>query len=325
MDLSYDATRQRLLRGDAEVTIRPMTRQDMPAVRRYDEELTAALAEYNANLPPGGITNDAGGPWADDDELREHFEKYAARGNLTLLAVEEGGRVVGFADLWAADEPEPFGRSLDVECIDYFREYYLAGLETVLLAEAEAVARAARLPTLDVGTNTCSGEYTSLRRFGLKVFYEYDDVLCRCAPPRPGPRPQRRMLTPGRTDLSGLIRVSHWAPTDFTFRADEERGYIAGLTWPDRRAVLELWRYEDGRDDVPVPPNVPNRAELYVQPEALFSPEAMGEVLAECAALAGEAGAREIPLPCPSEVAPDDADLEVLERRFAFAWLRKRL
>jgi hypothetical protein len=51
----------------------------------------------------------------------------------------------------------------------------------------------------------------------------------------------------------------------------------------------------------------------------------MGEVLAECAAPAGEAGAREIPLPCPSKVAPDDANLEVLERRFAFAWLRKHL
>ena len=51
----------------------------------------------------------------------------------------------------------------------------------------------------------------------------------------------------------------------------------------------------------------------------------MTAMLVECAALAGELGAEEIPLPCPSnlELAPDV--LEVIDRRFAFAWLRKRL
>jgi hypothetical protein len=324
MALEYEATRCPLLRGDGEVTVRAMRREDISAVRRYDDELTATLAEYNANLPPGGITNAPGGPWADDQELLGHFRKYAERGDLTLLAVEDTGRVVGFADLWSADEPEPFGRSLDVECIDYFREYYLAGLETILLAEAEKVARGAGLPALDVGTNTCSGEYTSLRRFGLKVFYEYDDVLCRCEEPS-ADRAGRRMVGPAEADLSGLIRVGHWAPTDFAFRGDEERAYIAELTWPGRRAILELWRYEPGRDDLPVPPHRPNRSELYAEPAALTSPEAMSEILAECAALAGEAGAPLALLACPSEIALDEEKLHVHKRGFAFAWLRKRL
>jgi len=324
MALTYEPTRRRMLRGEAEVTVRAMTREDIPAVRRYDEELSATLAEYNANLPPGGITNDPGGPWADDQELAEHFEKYAERGNLTLLAIEGTGRVVGFADLWAADEPEPFGRSLDIECLDMFREHYLAGLETVLLGEAEKVARAAGLPALDVGTNTCSGEYTSLRRFGLKVFYEYDDVLCRCGR-APANRAERRMLTPAEADLSGLVRVNHWSPTDFAFRGEDERAYIAELTWPDMRVILELWRYEPGRDDLPVPPHRPNRSELYAQPETLTSDEAMSEILAECAALAGEAGAPLALLPCPSEIALDEAKVRVHKRGFQFAWLRKRL
>ncbi len=324
MALEYEATRCPLLRGEGEVVVRAMTREDIAAVRRYDDELTATLDEYNANLPPGGITNDAGGPWADDQELLEHFNKYAARGNLTLLAVEDSGRVVGFADLWAADEPEPFGRSLDAECVDYLREYYLAGLETILLTEAEKVARGAGLAALDVGTNTCSGEYTSLRRFGLKVFYEYDDVLCRCDRP-PASRAEKRMLAPVEADLSGLLRVDHWAPTDFTFRGDNERAYIAELSWPGRRAILELWRYEHGRDDLPVPPHRPNRSELYAEPAALSSDGAMSEILAECAALAGEAGAPLALLPCPSEIALDEEKVRVHKRGFSFAWLRKRL
>jgi len=54
MVLEYEATRRRLLRGDGEVMVRAMRREDIPAVRRYDDELTATPAEYNANLRPGG-------------------------------------------------------------------------------------------------------------------------------------------------------------------------------------------------------------------------------------------------------------------------------
>ena len=324
MKLEYERTRSRLLRGEAQVTIRPMKREDIPAMRTYDRELTATLDDYNANLPPGGITNDAGGPWSDDQWLLEHFNKYQTHGGMTLLAEDQCGRIVGFADLWPTEEPEPFGKSLNAECVDYFREYFLAGLETILLTEAEKVARAANLPALDIGTNTCSGEYTSLRRFGLKVFYEYDHVLCRCGPTS-RPRPERTVLTPETADLAGLIKVSHWCPTDFTFRpaCQTFRGqYIVELIWPDRRAVLELWRFEGGRDDWPIPENPPNGSELYVQPEAFTSAEAMSETLAECAMLAGEAGAEEMPLPCPSEIALDASKVEATDRHFAFAWLR---
>ena len=328
MKLEYDKTTSRLLRGDAEVTIRPMQWEDLPAMRKYDQELTATLAEDNANRPPDGISNNAGGPWSDDQWLRDHFQRYEDHGGLTLLAEEDSGRIVGFADLWPTDEPEPFGRSLDVECQDYFREYYLAGLETILLAEAEKVARAAGLPNLDVGTNTCSGEYTSLRRFGLKVIYEYDHVQCHCQPTA-GSRASKCMRTPADADLNGLVRASHWSPTDFTFRPacqnfDGDQ-YIAELTWPGKRAILELWRYEKGRDDLSVPENPPNKSELYVEPAALTLAEAFTDILAECAALAGEAGAQDIQLPCPSEIELPAGRLEVLDRQFAFPWLRKRL
>ena len=323
MALQYERTNRRLLRGDEEVVIRPMRRDDVPAVRRFDSELSAE--EWNANISPDGSTTSPGGPWSDDAWLLDHFNKYEAAGNVTLIAEDAAGRVVGFADLWAADEPEPFGRSLDVQCIDYFRDFYLMGMETVLLAEAETVARAAGLPALDIGTNTSGGEYMSLRRFGLRVFYEYDNVRCRYGTPPDAPRPERRMLAPAAVDLGGLVRVFHFAPSDFTFYVDEERAWIAELRWPAHRAVLELYGPEDGNMALPVPANAPERAALWAEPAVLDSTEMMSDVLAECAALAGEAGAEEIRLPCPSDTELDESKVDVIDRAFAFAWMRKAL
>ena len=324
MSLRYENTTRELLRGQAQVVIRPMEEGDIPAMRRFDDELGAALETDNAERAPGNEST-PGGPWSRDEWLEAHFAKYAERGCLTLLAEEEG-RIVGFADLWVADEPEPFGRSLDVECIDYFRQHYLAGLETVLLREAEGVAVDAGLPALDIGTNTSSGDYPALRRLGLKVFYEYDELLCRCAPDEGLDRLQREPLEADAAYLSGLIKVSHWSPTDFTFRDDEDQWSATELSRSGHRAVLELWRYDPGRaPDPPVPPSTPNRAELYVEPEALCSAEAMTEVLRSCAAIAAEHGALQIELPCPSDIEVDARAVDVQERRFAYAWMRKSL
>ena len=52
---------------------------------------------------------------------------------------------------------------------------------SAVIAE-ETLAEVAAALALDIGTNTCSGEYVSLRRFGLKVFYEYDALDVRCRP-----------------------------------------------------------------------------------------------------------------------------------------------
>ena len=312
-----DAVRYTLM---ANVTIRPMTRDDIAALRRFDDELSPMLDDVNAQSPAGGGYTVAGGPWTDDQELIVHFEKYQRQGGVIVLA-EDAGRVVGFADCWPADEPEPFGRSLNVECADYFRDYYLAGLEIRLLQEAEKIACRMGLPALDF---RCDNEFVSLRRFGLRLFYDYDDVLCRCRPVD-GPRPEQCVVTPETVDLSGLIKANHWSPTDFTHRGDQEPTYLAELTWPDKRAVVELWRYRPGKDNAPVPPTVPNKSELYVQPEALRSAETISNILAECAAVAAELGAEQIELPCPGDVDLDGDVVDIVDRQFAFAWLRKWL
>jgi len=325
MKLHYDQTTARLLRGDAAITVRAMTQDDIPAMRTFDTELTETIDQINAAYPPEGHSTSPGGPWSDDKWLAEHFDKYQRHGGLTLLALDDSGRIVGFADLWPTDEPDPFGASLNVECIDYFREYFLAGLETVLLTEAEKVALAAGLPALDIGTNTCSGEYVSLRRFGLKVFYEFDDVLCRC-PTRAPAGAKRTVIAADEVDLAGLVRANHWSPTDFTFRGEEETPYLVDLTWPHRRAVVEFWRLEpQGPRRHPVPENAPDSTELFVPPEALTSSEAMTEILVECAAAAGQLVAEQIRLSCPSDVAVDSDALQITSRQFAFAWLRKEL
>jgi len=326
MILEYRKTTQPLLRGDGTVTIRAATHNDIPAMRRFDTELAGVLDEENAQQPPGGQVNCPGGPWSDDEWLEYHFAKYAERGYITLIAEEEDGRIVGFADLWAVNEPEPFGRSLDIECIDYFREYYLAGIETILLTEAEKVARAAGLPSLDIGTNTSSGDYVSLRRFGLRLFYEYDNVLCRCRRSATHNRPTMRMIPLSELDLSDVVKVDHWSPSDFHHAWECERTWIAELTWPEHRAVLELLGPCDDNDFAqPVPAHAPERAVLYVSPAALTSPEVMSTIIAESATLAGEAGADEIRLPCASDIELSPDLVDVTERKFAFAWMRKRL
>ena len=56
-----------------------------------------------------------------------------------------------------------------------------------------------------------------------------------------------------------------------------------------------------------------------------MEPGSGGRVLAECAAAADELGAEEVELPCPGDLDLAPETVEVLDRRFAFAWLRKRL
>ena len=76
MQLRYEATKVPLLRGEGEVTIRPMTREHLPAMRRFDTDLAVTLPASNAQVPPGSTLNDGGGPWSNDQWLRKHFEKY---------------------------------------------------------------------------------------------------------------------------------------------------------------------------------------------------------------------------------------------------------
>jgi hypothetical protein len=323
ISLRYEAQKKRLLRGEEEVVARLMKREDIPALRRFDRESTAALDERNKQFPPGQESY-PGGPWSDDAWLLAHYNKYSERGNITLLVEDASGAVVGFADLWAADEPEPFGLSLDVECIDYFHRYYALGLETVLLGEAEKVARGMKFPALDIGTNTSSGDYPVLRRFGLKVFYEYDHLLCRTRRPEGKNRPNRQTLSQKEVDLDGLIKVSHWSPTDFTFRDDEESFSITELMWPNHRAILELWRHE-ARGEILPPSGIPNRSELYVEPKVLASADLMNDVLRECVSVAYEKDAAQIQLPCPCSIKVDPSKVDTTEREFAFAWMRKSL
>jgi len=330
MTLQHEQTKRSLLRGGVEVVIRAMRREDIPSLRRYNDEADALLETANTQRAPG-TESSPGGPWSNDAELVAHFDRYEKAGNITLLAEDPSGKIVGFADLWAAREPAPFGNSLDVECIDYFRDYYYLGLENILLSEAERVARAAGLEALDVGTNTVSGDYPSLRRFGMKVFYEYDDVLCRSRSAKPSRRFTHRERTPKEADLSGLIRVDHWAPTDFCFRAGflksedgwSANGWMTEITSGKNRAILELWRFEETGDDLPVPENVPNRSELYAEPTLLNSSAGLSILLEQCACIAAELGASETWLPCPSELELDPNHVDVLDRKFAFSWFRK--
>jgi len=316
--LNYDTTTRRLLKGDTSLTIRAMTEEDIPAMRALDDEIGAGLELANACRAPGNESG-PGGPWSDTEELRRHFRKYQDAGNIVLLAHDESGKLIGFAELWAADEPEPFGRSLDVECIDFLWEYYGLGLETVLLEESEKVARSAGLPALDIGTNTSSGDYPSLRRFGMRLFYEHDRVLADCRPLKDNPTPPFRELPFERFDPTGLTRVSHWCPNDFDFEFDPGRPGVYEFEVDGERVAVDFWRlYEDGEDK-------PTDCELYAPPAALTSASFLTRILNVTAVLAAKAGADEIPLPCPCDMQLENPEFKVTGREFAFAWMRKQL
>jgi RNA polymerase sigma factor (sigma-70 family) len=305
MALIHDQTSRKLPRMDQEITIRIMTRDDIPAMRRLDDELAHAQVPLGWQSAPGG-------PWSDDQLLKQHFDIYEKAGNVTLLAEDESGKLVGFAELWAGHEPEPFGDSLNIECVDYLIDYYYAGIETILIEEAEKVARAAGLPSLDFGTNTASGDYPSLRKLGLKVFYEYDEIRCRCKNTECGSVDYQRMNA-RELDRSGLIKVDHYCPTDFYAFIDEpEKQWFTDFEHEGERVVMEL------------PSHVRPGAELYVTPAILQSQSAMNAVLCRCAFIsAGPDGW--VNLPCPSDLVIDEALLEVESREYQFAWLRKTL
>ncbi len=324
MSLSYAESRQKLLRDDKAVTIRAMTKADIPAVLKYDAEDVGTMLRENLEEPPG-YEDTPGGPWSTEPLLLEHFNRYQSHGNLSLLALDDAGRVVGMADLWRADEPEPFGLSLDVEYISQRGDYYPQGLSLVLLRESEKIAASAGIPCLDVGTNTAEDTYNHMRHFGLKVFYEYDRVLCDCRKKPGGTRPAKKMLKPGQLDFKGMLKVDHWSPTDFWFEDDAELAYVAELKWPDGRAILELLGPTVDDRCLLVPENKPDRCHLYVDAASLKSTAWMSRVLAECAALAGEAGAGQIELPCPSDAALDPKVVDVIRRDYEYAWFRKKV
>lgn len=318
--LRYHATTRQLLKGDASIAVRAMTENDIPAMRRLDDEICAGLDIANGCRAPGNESC-PGGPWAKTETLYKHFRKYQESGNIILLAEDMNGKLIGFIDLWASDEPEPFGKSLNAECIDFLWEYYSLGLEVVLLQEAEKVAISAGLPALDIGTNTSSGDYPSLRRFGMSLFYEYDKVWCDCQSIGGLSVPRYREISRSGFDRSGLLRVSHWCPTDFEFELGHEAGqpgvyefHVDGL-----RVVADFWRL------YALSPQTPIDCELYVPPSALSSPQCLTRILNETAVLASQIGAETIPLPCPSGVQLESPQFRIDKREFAFAWMRKRL
>jgi len=316
MQLKHCKTRRRLLKGDVDVVIRTMTRADIPAMRRLDDEVAAEIDFANAQRAPGNESG-VGGPWSSDEWLVEHFEQYASRGNITLLAENDEGKLIGFADLWAADEPEPFGRSLTAQCIDFLWEYYHLGFETIFLEQAERVARSAGLPALDTGTNGSSGCYQSLRAFGLKVFYEYDAVVCRCD--ARAQCPDFRIVPVDQADTSGLIKICHWSASDFDYAGEPGRPGIHEFAVDGQRVLADFYRlWEPGHTS-------PIDCELFAAPAVLTSPELMNRILSAAAAIAGKERARQIPLPCPSEIPLNETALDIVRRDFRFAWMRKTL
>ena len=314
--LTYNTTQRTLLKGDAVFTIRIMTEADLPAMRRLDAEITAGLEFANAQRSPGSESY-PGGPWAEDVWLCAHFQRCQAAGNITLLAENADDKLVGFADLWATVEPAPFGSSLCVEVVDYLWEYHALGLDMIFLQEAEKVAIAAGIPALDTRADVSGSDYSALRHLGLQVFYESDRIICNCAALQGGKLPAKRLIAQAEFDPSDLLRINHWAPTDFDFTHDPGRPPAHEFFVGGHRVIADFWRLWKPGQQVPI------SCELFAPPQALKSQVLMTKILKATATIAASLGAKDLELPYPSALSLDSSPNWLDKREFEWAWMRK--
>ncbi len=186
-----------------------------------------------------------------------------------------------------------------------------------MLEEAEKVARAAGLPALDIGTNTASGLYQDLRRFGLQVFYESDRILCQCVKLAKEKLPDCRMLSQAEFNPTGLLRVNHWAPTDFDFTHEPGRPPMQEFIIDGHRVIADFWRLWEPEQQAPI--NC-----VFAPPKALHSPTLMTKILKATATIAASLGAGELGLPYPSALPLAGSPAWVKGRKFEWAWVREK-
>ncbi len=154
-----------------------------------------------------------GGPWMDPDLLSLHLRRIAANGGAVLVA-ERGGRLVGAAELWRAEEPLPFGAFLDVEMLitdpKDDRE-----TEDALLAAAVWEVRSRDLRALDISPLHSGGDARRLECAGFVLLRDHRTVHVEAARIRAPPEYTVRHSAPTYADLRDTIAMNHTEPAEF--------------------------------------------------------------------------------------------------------------
>lgn len=80
-----------------------------------------------------------GGPWMDAGLCAGHLRRLLEGGGLPVVA-EAGGRVAAEAELHPAEEPPPFGRTMNLSALYVHRNHQRQGLGSALMEHAFALA-----------------------------------------------------------------------------------------------------------------------------------------------------------------------------------------
>jgi len=81
-----------------------------------------------------------GGAWFDAGSCAHHLDRLIKGGGSAWVA-ELGGRVLAESEMFIADEPEPYGRNLNLSILYVHRNHQGQGLGSALMVEALALAR----------------------------------------------------------------------------------------------------------------------------------------------------------------------------------------
>ncbi len=130
------------------IIIRQATVTDAPAIsavhcstvaRWYalDANGVERPARYNDLTPAQRWLN--GGPWMDAETCAYHLRRLIAGGG-QALAAELNGRVVAEAELFTADEPEPYSRNLNLSVLYIHRNHQGQNLGSLLMQRAFELA-----------------------------------------------------------------------------------------------------------------------------------------------------------------------------------------
>ena len=258
------------------MTVRPATAADEPPLlamhraqndfggRWFTNPFSGGREARYENLTPAQRWLH-GGPWMDPQLLSHHLHRYSVNGGAVLVA-ERGGRIVGSAELWRAEEPLPMGAYLDAEMLITDPDGD-EGIEKALLAAAMREARNRDLRNLDIAPLHAGGDAKRLMDDGFVLLRDHRTVHI-AADRRPSPPDYAvRSTAPAYADLRDAVAVNHAEPPDYRLgnfgnewaggllrewsrpfggllRVDFTDVGIAGrvCTWlPEREVEFDLW------------------------------------------------------------------------------------
>jgi len=150
---------------------RSMARESLRVRRATLGDVPAIVAVYRTDVLDGN-------PWLELPTCAAHLNNFLLDGHTALVA-ELGGRVVGEAEFFLADEA-PFGRLASVNVICVHRAFHRRGVGRALMEEVFRLARRAEAQACHVTPSPAAVGFYG--RLGFETLYHFQ--WCECFLPR---------------------------------------------------------------------------------------------------------------------------------------------